>query len=116
MEVKILEKFARGKSAEIERTSNCVIYTRVSTKEQADNNMSLETQRKACDQFAIKNNLIVKGYFGGTYESAKNDERKEFNNMLSFVKRSREKISTIIVYSVDRFQDQEETPFILQSS
>lgn len=103
MEVKILEKFARGKTKEIERTNNCVIYTRVSTKEQADNNMSLETQRKACDQFAIKNNLIVKGYFGGTYESAKNDERKEFNNMLSFVKRSREKISTIIVYSVDRF-------------
>jgi site-specific DNA recombinase len=103
MQPKDLDKFARGKAQVDERTNMCVIYTRVSTKEQADNNLSLETQRKACDQFAIKNNLVVKGYFGGTYESAKNDERKEFNSMLSFVKRSRDKISTIIVYSVDRF-------------
>ena len=43
------------------------------------------------------------GYFGGTYESAQTDERKEFNRMLSFVKKSREKVSYIIVYSVDRF-------------
>ncbi len=99
----LLGKFAKGKVFKDERTNNCVIYTRVSTKEQADNNLSLETQRKACDQFAIKNDLLVKGHFGGTYESAKNDERKEFNHMLSFVKRSREKISTIIVYSIDRF-------------
>ena len=103
MQPKSLDKFARGKVLIDERTNMCVIYTRVSTKEQAENNFSLETQRKACDQFAIKNNLVVKGYFGGTYESAKNDERKEFNSMLSFVKRSKNKISTIIVYSVDRF-------------
>lgn len=103
MQPKSLDKFARGKVLIDERTNMCVIYTRVSTKEQAENNFSLETQRKACDQFAIKNNLVVKGYFGGTYESAKNDERKEFNSMLSFVKRSKDKISTIIVYSVDRF-------------
>jgi site-specific DNA recombinase len=42
-------------------------------------------------------------YFGGTYESAKTDERKHFNNMLTFVKKSKEKILTIVVYSVDRF-------------
>jgi len=103
MQQKNLEKFARVKVQVDERTNMCVIYTRVSTKEQADNNLSLETQRKACDQFSLKNNLIVKGHFGGTYESAKNDERKQFNAMLSFVKRSKDKISTIIVYSVDRF-------------
>ena len=56
IETKSLEKFARGKVQVDERTNFCVIYTRVSTKEQADNNLSLETQRKACDQFAIKNN------------------------------------------------------------
>jgi site-specific DNA recombinase len=84
-------------------TTNSVIYTRVSTKEQADNNMSLDTQLKLCKQFANKNGYIVMESFGGTYESAKNDERKEFNKMLSFVKKSKEKISYIIVYSVDRF-------------
>jgi DNA invertase Pin-like site-specific DNA recombinase len=79
----------------------------VSTKEQADNNMSLETQRKACEGFANRHVYNILGYFGGTYESAKTDERKEFSHMLSFSKKSKEKVAYIIVYSVDRFQDQE---------
>ncbi len=102
----ILDKFssfAKGQSSVGVSTSNCVIYTRVSTKEQADNNMSLTTQKKACELYALKHNYNIVGSFGGTYESAKTDERKEFNKMLSFVKKSKEKVSFIIVYSVDRF-------------
>lgn len=102
-DLSLFEPFARGKQNQQYRGSNCVIYTRVSTKEQADNNLSLETQRKACEQYARKTNYSIMGYFGGTYESAKTDERRHFNAMLNFVKRSRERISHIIVYSVDRF-------------
>jgi site-specific DNA recombinase len=82
---------------------NCVIYTRVSTKEQAENNMSLETQKRACEQYANKSNYTTLACFGGTYESAKTDERKEFKRMLDFVRKSKDKVSFIIVYSVDRF-------------
>ena len=96
-----------GVNSKNERTkpkeNNCVIYTRVSTKEQADNNLSLGTQMKACEEYAQKYNFNIVNYFGGTYESAQTDERKEFNRMLSFVKRSKEKIGWIIVYNVDRF-------------
>ncbi|RYD52381.1 MAG: recombinase family protein [Sphingobacteriales bacterium] len=99
----LFNQFGKGKQQQALRSQSCVIYTRVSTKEQADNNLSLETQRKACEQFAQKQNLVIQGYFGGTYESAKTDERKQFNAMLSFVKKSSAKVSTIIVYSVDRF-------------
>lgn len=99
----VFQQFGKGQKTERAKVNNCVIYTRVSTKEQADNNMSLATQRKSCEQFAHKNGYSIMGYFGGTYESAKTDERKEFNTMLSFVKRSREKVFYIIVYSVDRF-------------
>ena len=100
----LLEKFGkRHEKSLIVKGANAVIYTRVSTKEQAENNMSLETQKKYCEIFAQKHNYNVVCSFGGTYESAKNDERNEFKRMLSFVKRSREKISFIIVYSVDRF-------------
>jgi site-specific DNA recombinase len=99
----LFQGFARGMKIQGQRTSNCVIYTRVSTKEQADNNMSLDTQLKFCGQFAKKQGYNILGNFGGTFESAKTDERKEFSNMLSFVKKSNEKISFIIVYSVDRF-------------
>lgn len=65
--------------------------------------MSLETQRSACESFAKQNHYKIMAYFGGTYESAKTDERIEFNNMLSFLKKGRQKISYIIVFSVDRF-------------
>lgn len=99
----LFESFAKGKTKSTSKSLNCVIYTRVSSKEQADTNMSLETQRKYCEQFAQKSGFTIMGHFGGTYESAKTDERKEFNKMLALVKKSNQKISSIIVYSVDRF-------------
>jgi site-specific DNA recombinase len=85
------------------QTDNCVIYTRVSSKEQAENNMSLSTQKKACEEDTKRRGFQILGYFGGTYESAKSDERKEFKRMLDFVKRSKQKISYIVIYSLDRF-------------
>ena len=102
-DLSIFSSFGKGQKSQRFIGSNCVIYTRVSTKEQADNNLSLETQKKACEQYAVKSKYHIAGHFGGTFESAKTDERKQFNNMLAFVKKSREKISYIIVYSVDRF-------------
>lgn len=102
---KLLKQFARGKVNVKKETEglNCVIYTRVSSKEQADTNQSLEWQKKYCLNYAVKNNFKILGYFGGTYESAKSDERKEFSRMLKFVKAQKEKISYILVYSLDRF-------------
>lgn len=96
-------QFAKeGSELSVEGKTQAVIYTRVSTKEQAENNASLDTQLKYCELYAKKRNLTVVEYFGGTYESAKSDERKEFKNMLNFVKRNN-KIAYIIVYSFDRF-------------
>jgi site-specific DNA recombinase len=101
--LEIFNQFAKGAEAQIEVGNNCVIYTRVSTKDQADNNMSLTTQLKLCQKFCEKNNYEIIESFGGTFESAKTDERKEFNRMLAFIKKSRVKISQIVVYSIDRF-------------
>ena len=102
-ELSLFSQFAKGIQAQQVVNNNCVIYTRVSTKEQADNNMSLATQRKVCEQYAARVGMQINGYFGGTYESAKTDERQEFNKMLNFVNKSKEKIGYIIVYRVDRF-------------
>jgi DNA invertase Pin-like site-specific DNA recombinase len=101
----LLKNFAKGKGDK-QRDSgieNCVIYTRVSSKEQMETNQSLEWQKKFCTEYAQKNAFAIKGYYGGTYESAKSDERKEFGRMLQFVKASKEKIVYILVYSLDRF-------------
>ncbi len=62
--------------------------------------MSLETQKRACEQYATKQGYKILGYFGGTYESAKTDERKAFNNMLTYAKKCKEKVSCIIVYII----------------
>ena len=95
------KEFAK-KGNDIAMTNNCVIYTRVSSKEQADGNASLDTQLKYCKEYAFKKGYNIVEYFGGTYESAKSDERKEFQKMLTFLKR-RKNISYVLVYSYDRF-------------
>ncbi|WP_394368001.1 recombinase family protein [Pontibacter cellulosilyticus] len=96
-------KFAKSKAAKIANinSQDAVIYTRVSTKEQAENNQSLTTQKKECERLALTKKFQVVKYFGGTHESAKTDERKQFKEMLSFVRTK--KVQNIIVYSIDRF-------------
>jgi len=103
MDLEVFEQFAKKEKGRIiGKSDTAVIYTRVSSKEQFDNNASLTTQLKYCQEYAIRKKLEVIEYFGGTYESAKSDERREFQKMLSYVKR-RKNIGYIIVYSYDRF-------------
>ncbi len=82
---------------------NVVIYTRVSSKEQADKNLSLETQRKVIQDYVDRTNRNVVQYFGGTYESAKTDGRKEFLRMIDFIKKNKGQVNEIMVYALDRF-------------
>jgi site-specific DNA recombinase len=95
------QKFSPMKRA-FGENKNAIIYTRVSTKEQADSNTSLETQKRYCENYSNANGYNIVGYFGGTHESAKSDDRKEFKRMLKFAKQSGS-IGYIIVYSYDRF-------------
>lgn len=79
-----------------------VKYTRVSGGKQMLND-SIENQNKTIDEFAKKFNLEIVATFGDTHESAKTDDRKEFMRMIDFCKRSRGRISTILVYKMTRF-------------
>ena len=97
----LFKSFSPKKDKRLSNGINAVIYTRVSHHSQEDNT-SLESQKKYCENFAAKKGLKVIDYFGGTYESAKTDDRKEFNRMLNFVKRSKD-IDYVIVYSYERF-------------
>ena len=81
----------------------CVIYTRVSSKEQAETNLSLCYQLKVTTEHANKNNVPILASFGGTFESAKTDGRKEFKRMLDFIKANRHRVTHIYVMTVDRF-------------
>ncbi len=81
----------------------CVIYTRVSSKEQAETNLSLEYQSKVIAEYANRDNVPIVATFGGTFESATTDGRKEFNRMLDFIKVNKRRITHIYVMTVDRF-------------
>lgn len=96
-----LAQFAKGKTTSRKKAKIAIAYTRVSTKEQADNNQSLATQLKYVRQYAQRQDISIIGEFGGTYESAKTDERSEFKKMIAFAKKK--KVDLILVYSIDRF-------------
>lgn len=82
-------------------TNLVVTYSRVSSKEQHDTNLSLETQNQAIEEYARRNNKTILARFGGTYESAKTDGRKEFKRMLDFIGKNKGKVSQILVYLTD---------------
>ena len=97
------ENFTKsGSIVPYRRGNNAYSYDRVSSKEQMTNGNSLVWQFERIDKFADQYSYVIKKRYGGTYESAKSDERKEFQRMLSDVKKDKS-ISTILVYSYDRF-------------
>ena len=80
---------------------NAVIWTRVSTKRQEDNGGSLDDQKCKCEAFARQNGYNIKGYFGGTHESAKTPGPL-LKEMYQGIKRDKT-ITHIIVSVIDRF-------------
>ncbi len=80
----------------------CYTYDRVSSKDQMINGNSLAWQFERLDEYAAKNNLFIKKKYGGTFESAKTDERKEFKKMLADIAKD-SSVSAILIYSYDRF-------------
>ena len=98
-----LSRFSKRKAGIRKNTNNAVIYTRVSSKEQADN-YSLEVQDNATREYVERHNLTLKNTFGNTYESATSDiDRKEFERMMNYVKNPLNEIKYIVVYDIDRF-------------
>ena len=97
--------FRKRKRNKVDRTSGdkkvAVIWTRVSTSYQAENNLSLETQEKACLEYAERNNIEVDRIMGQTNESAK-EEGKLYEEMITYVSMNK-RINVILVYSYDRF-------------
>jgi len=80
-----------------------VIYIRVSDISQLDNN-SLETQLKACLQFAEANNYEVVKIFREEGVSAKHVQtRPQMRELLEFCTLKKNKVSAVLVYKIDRW-------------
>ena len=80
---------------------NCFIWSRVSTKHQEENGGSLDNQKCRCERFARENGYTIKGYFGGTHESARTPG-KLIKEMIKAIKKDRS-VKYIIVNQADRF-------------
>ena len=73
-----------------------VIYTRVSSKYQVDN-YSLDTQERACREFAARAGYDVIKVFTERGESAKTADRTELQAMLKYVAENARVLGTVIV-------------------
>src|SRR6266567_1274905 len=97
----IFSSFAKkGKDLERIDGNNCIIYTRVSSKEQ-ELGYSLDTQKRNIETFKEQRKFNCLAYFGGFYESASKGEREEFKRMIDFAKKSKQKVSYILVAHTD---------------
>ncbi len=100
---KLQKKFGKGRKRSIKKGGRSVIYQRVSSRDQ-ENGFSPEVQKEVCYRWAENNGYEVVKCFEGEHESAKSvANRKRFNEMLKFVKDSKNKIDAVIVYSTSRF-------------
>ena len=82
--------------------SNAIIYTRVSTKNQAEEGYSLAGQEKDCKFFAEMNNYSVLKVFVEKGESAKTQDRTELQNLMKFCIANKKNIDAIIIWKIDR--------------
>lgn len=97
------KKFGKKKATQKEVLKDVWCYTRVSSIGQEDN-FSLEGQKQFAINYAEKKGYNPIKFFGGTYESAKDDfTRKEFNKLIHSVRKANRKPFGIIVYKMSRF-------------
>lgn len=81
---------------------NAVIYIRVSTKDQVQN-QSLPTQLKACQQYCNREGWGVVAVFEDAGESAKTADRPGFQRMLEFCRTATNHVKFVVVFNLTRF-------------
>ena len=79
-----------------------VIYTRVSTDEQAKNNLSLKGQKDAIEDYCSRLNIEVAEHFCDAGESAKTMDRPDLIASLAYSSEHYKEIDYFIVWKLDR--------------
>jgi site-specific DNA recombinase len=81
---------------------NSIIYTRVSTAEQAELGYSLKAQENLCSDYAKRNNYNILKVFSEKGESAKTTNRTVLKSALAYLKANKRKVDALIIYKMDR--------------
>lgn len=82
------------------QVKKCVIYARVSSKEQERDGFSIPAQNKFLKEYALKNGLRIVEEFSDS-ETAKHQGRTNFNKMLEFFKENKD-VNILLVEKTDR--------------
>ena len=80
---------------------NCLVYLRVSTKEQAEGGYSIPAQRAACLKFIQDKDWTLVDEYADRGESARTARRPQLQEMLLRIK-SDPSINAVIVHKIDR--------------
>jgi len=105
MSLEYFKKYIKSVNTDEKHDKNKDIwcYTRVSTKEQSNNN-SLKDQEGAIEEYAKNKGYTITEKHGGTYESASGDfTRKEFTKLINKVKTTKKKPFAIAIKFMSRF-------------
>gem|GEM_PF-2097277 len=77
-----------------------VIYTRVSTEDQAKKDLSIPYQLDRCKEMAKENDCVVVGEFSDPGKSGTNTNRPDLQKMFTFM--IEKKVNALVVYKQDR--------------
>ncbi|OGB77085.1 hypothetical protein A2476_02835, partial [candidate division CPR3 bacterium RIFOXYC2_FULL_35_7] len=80
-----------------------VIYTRVSTEEQAKEGASLEAQERLCKEYCIRQNWIILKVFREDGVSGGKIDRPALQKLLDYVSKNKGKVNFCLVHKIDRF-------------
>ena len=95
-------------------STGAVIYCRVSTLEQAEEGISLDAQEACCRKYCISREYHIHGVFIERGESGRTMNRPALQEMLTFCRRRRRGIDTVVVYKIDRLCRNKNSYFALQ--
>jgi site-specific DNA recombinase len=90
--------------------SNAIIYTRVSTDEQAHKGFSLPHQKSVLELYCQHKGINILRHFKEDF-SAKNFDRPAFNELVSYIKVNRKSIDALLFTRWDRFSRNQEEAY-----
>lgn len=79
-----------------------VIYARVSSEEQAKHGFSIENQKRQCEEFAERSGYYVVKTFVDEGKSAKNLDRPEIQELISYCSKKKNNVKAVIIWRLDR--------------
>lgn len=94
---------------------NCVCYRRVSSKEQAIEGGSLETQYQVCREKVAQLGYTVVEEFADEGESAKTTDRQGLRDLLDYCAKHHKTIDALVIYKIDRLARSTEDYTVLRT-